>query len=146
MTPRLVSISRLFCGPCPIQLLPYDNACFRPAELVRFDRPKMIRILRKRWRKRFARSRTAGAMAVEEMGAASRTVAKQGEEPFAPLKTFGIILRGMRTVGVVSESKDVCRDFARSSRGRGCRHHSLTNPTSTADSQDLNCNKYRPIG
>src|SRR2546427_4330655 len=98
------------------------------AELVRFDQAKIDRICEAMARSALRESARLGALAVEETGYGI-PADKQEENRFAAEDVWNYF-RGLRTVGVVSESKDVVE--IASPRGVVAGIIPSTNPTSTA--------------
>lgn len=98
------------------------------AELARFDQDKIDRICEAMARAALRESGRLGAMAVEETGYGVATD-KQEKNRFAAEDVWNYF-RGLRTVGVVSESKDVVE--IASPRGVVAGIIPSTNPTSTA--------------
>ena len=98
------------------------------AELVRFDQAKIDRICEAMARAALRESARLGALAVEETGYGI-PADKQEKNRFAAEDVWNYF-RGLRTVGVVSESKDVVE--IASPRGVVAGIIPSTNPTSTA--------------
>jgi acetaldehyde dehydrogenase (acetylating) len=98
------------------------------AELVRFDQAKIDRICETMARAALRESARLGALAVEETGYGI-PADKQEKNRFAAEDVWNYF-RGLRTVGVVSESKDVVE--IASPRGVVAGIIPSTNPTSTA--------------
>src|SRR5437870_9280041 len=98
------------------------------AELVRFDQTKIDRICEAMARAALRESARLGALAVEETGYGI-PADKQEKNRFAAEDVWNYF-RGLRTVGVVSESKDVVE--IASPRGVVAGIIPSTNPTSTA--------------
>lgn len=98
------------------------------AEVARFDQAKIDRICEAMARAALRESARLGAMAVEETGYGV-AVDKQEKNRFAAEDVWNYF-RGLRTVGVVSESKDVVE--IASPRGVVAGIIPSTNPTSTA--------------
>src|SRR2546427_3228976 len=98
------------------------------AELVRFDQAKIDRICEGMARAALRESARLGALAVEETGYGI-PADKQEKNRFAAEDVWNYF-RGLRTVGVVSESKDVVE--IASPRGVVAGIIPSTNPTSTA--------------
>src|SRR5712691_6668429 len=98
------------------------------AELVRFDQAKIDRICEAMAKAALRESARLGALAVEETGYGIPTD-KQEKNRFAAEDVWNYF-RGLRTVGVVSESKDVVE--IASPRGVVAGIIPSTNPTSTA--------------
>jgi acetaldehyde dehydrogenase (acetylating) len=97
-------------------------------ELVRFDQAKIDRICETMAKAALRESARLGAMAVEETGFGI-PADKQEKNRFAAEDVWNYF-RGLRTVGVVSESKDVVE--IASPRGVVAGIIPSTNPTSTA--------------
>src|SRR5256885_6846848 len=98
------------------------------AELVRFDQAKIDRICEAMARAALRESARLGALAVEETGYGI-PADKQEKNRFAAEDVWNYF-RGLRTVGVVSESNDVVE--IASPRGVVAGIIPSTNPTSTA--------------
>jgi acetaldehyde dehydrogenase (acetylating) len=98
------------------------------AEVARFDQAKIDRICEAMARAALRESARLGAMAVEETGFGV-PADKQEKNRFAAEDVWNYF-RGLRTVGVVSESKDVVE--IASPRGVVAAIVPSTNPTSTA--------------
>ncbi len=98
------------------------------AELARFDQSKVDRICEAMARAALRESARLGALAVEETGYGI-PADKQEKNRFAAEDVWNYF-RGLRTVGVVSESKDVVE--IASPRGVVAGIIPSTNPTSTA--------------
>jgi acetaldehyde dehydrogenase (acetylating) len=98
------------------------------AELVRFDQAKIDRICEAMAKAALREAARLGAMAVEETGFGV-AVDKQEKNRFAAEDVWNYF-RGLRTVGIVSESKDVVE--IASPRGVVAGIIPSTNPTSTA--------------
>jgi acetaldehyde dehydrogenase (acetylating) len=105
-----------------------DAAHKAQAELARFDQAKIDRICEAMARTALQESARLGAMAVEETGYGVPQD-KQEKNRFAAEDVWNYF-RGLRTVGVVSESKDVVE--IASPRGVVAGIIPSTNPTSTA--------------
>ncbi|MFN2515620.1 MAG: aldehyde dehydrogenase family protein [Pyrinomonadaceae bacterium] len=105
-----------------------ENAHKAQAEVARFDQPKIDRICETMSKAVLRESARLGAMAVEETGYGI-PVDKQEKNRFAAEDVWNYF-RGLRTVGVVSESKDVVE--IASPRGVVAGIIPSTNPTSTA--------------
>lgn len=105
-----------------------DAAHKAQAELAKFDQAKIDRICEAMARAALRESARLGAMAVEETGYGIPTD-KQEKNRFAAEDVWNYF-RGLRTVGVVSESKDVVE--IASPRGVVAGIIPSTNPTSTA--------------
>lgn len=97
-------------------------------EVARFDQPKVDRICEAMAKTALRESARLGAMAVEETGYGIPSD-KQEKNRFAAEDVWNYF-RGLRTVGVVSESKDVVE--IASPRGVVAGIIPSTNPTSTA--------------
>ena len=105
-----------------------ESAHKAQAEIARFDQAKIDRICDAMSKAALRESARLGAMAVEETGYGV-PVDKQEKNRFAAEDVWNYF-RGLRTVGVVSESKDVVE--IASPRGVVAGIIPSTNPTSTA--------------
>lgn len=105
-----------------------ENAAKAQAEIARFDQAKIDRICEAMSRAALAEAARLGAMAVEETGFGVADD-KREKNRFAAEDVWNYF-RGLRTVGVVSESKDVVE--IASPRGVVAGIIPSTNPTSTA--------------
>ncbi|MDQ1728816.1 MAG: hypothetical protein QOD33_941 [Pyrinomonadaceae bacterium] len=105
-----------------------ESAAQAQAELARFDQAKIDRICEAMSRAALAEAARLGAMAVEETGFGVADD-KREKNRFAAEDVWNYF-RGLRTVGVVSESKDVVE--IASPRGVVAGIIPSTNPTSTA--------------
>jgi acetaldehyde dehydrogenase (acetylating) len=105
-----------------------ESAYKAQAEIARFDQGKIDRICEAMSKAALRESARLGAMAVEETGYGV-PVDKQEKNRFAAEDVWNYF-RGLRTVGVVSESKDVVE--IASPRGVVAGIIPSTNPTSTA--------------
>jgi acetaldehyde dehydrogenase (acetylating) len=105
-----------------------DAAHRAQAEVVRFDQAKIDRICETMAQAALREAARLGALAVEETGYGI-PVDKQEKNRFAAEDVWNYF-RGLRTVGVVSESKDVVE--IASPRGVVAGIIPSTNPTSTA--------------
>ncbi|MDQ6652061.1 MAG: aldehyde dehydrogenase family protein [Acidobacteriota bacterium] len=105
-----------------------ESAYKAQAEIARFDQAKIDRICETMSKAALRESARLGAMAVEETGYGV-AVDKQEKNRFAAEDVWNYF-RGLRTVGVVSESKNVVE--IASPRGVVAAIIPSTNPTSTA--------------
>ncbi|MDQ2936355.1 MAG: aldehyde dehydrogenase family protein [Acidobacteriota bacterium] len=105
-----------------------ESAYKAQAEIVRFDQAKIDRICEAMSKAALRESARLGAMAVEETGYGV-PADKQEKNRFAAEDVWNYF-RGLRTVGIVSESKDVVE--IASPRGVVAGIIPSTNPTSTA--------------
>ncbi len=105
-----------------------DNASKAQAEIARFDQAKIDRICEAMAKAALREAARLGAMAVEETGYGVPDD-KREKNRFAAEDVWNYF-RGLRTVGVVSESKDVVE--IASPRGVVAGIIPSTNPTSTA--------------
>jgi acetaldehyde dehydrogenase (acetylating) len=105
-----------------------ENAHKAQAEIVKFDQAKIDRICEAMSRAALREAARLGAMAVEESGFGIPDD-KREKNRFAAEDVWNYF-RGLRTVGVVSESKDVVE--IASPRGVVAAIVPSTNPTSTA--------------
>jgi acetaldehyde dehydrogenase (acetylating) len=105
-----------------------ENAAQAQAEIARFDQAKIDRICEAMSRAALSEAARLGALAVEETGFGVPDD-KREKNRFAAEDVWNYF-RGLRTVGVVSESKDVVE--IASPRGVVAGIIPSTNPTSTA--------------